>query len=291
MENLTELEEQQRALARMRITEGLVDDDKKWLKKACCLARFLRCWPNQGLPMCCPQGAVEATFVLSKSYPKECQKKYSDLFLSEIGEEEQRWVKNTLASGDLLFHQSRFTDDKGVHNFSADEVYNPVEISEGLALALDDSLFRQIQPNIFILAEMNAYQKSKGMWPTAIGNKVQYLLEKRFAKEMETLKRVAYPTYAASHIQERWLTPIAEKGRYTDSDAVRIDLICGAAYRAGIPLDQGYLQFLKERAEEKNPQLAQDIVMQAKRHKKLHCSQVTGLWPCIRRWLNLDKTV
>lgn len=289
MENLSELEEQQRSLMQMSIVEKLPKEDQKWLKGACRLARLLRCWPKAGSTMCCPQVAVEAVFVLSKIHFQDKQKEYNDLFLSEMGEDEQHWVQDTLASKDSLFHQSRFDDGAGIHNFTADEVYNPVEIAMGLALALDDSLFAQIQPNLFILAEMNAYQKSKGMWPVAIGNKVQYMLEKRFAKEMT--KRAPYQVYAASNIQKRWLEPIAEKAQYTDADAVRIGLICGSAYRAGIPLDQGYLQLLKEDAEEKNPQLAQSIVMQANRHKKLHCNQVAGFWPCVRRLLSLDKTV
>ena len=79
---------------------------------------------------------------------------------------------------------------------------------------------------------------------------------------------------------------MAQKKRYTDADIIRINLVCASAYRAGVPLDQGYLRLMEDAANQQgNTQLAQNIQQHATQHRKLDCRQV-GFWGSVCRWLN-----
>jgi hypothetical protein len=125
-----------------------------------------------------------------------------------------------------------------------------------------------------------------------LGQKVQYVLEKRLAKRMMPVKGLVSPRDAAGYIQDRWLTPVVGHDRFTDADAIEIKTVCAAAYHAGIPLDQGYLWEIENKAQkEHNLKLAQQINQQAKLHKKLHCAQTAGFWISVRRCFGLDREI
>ena len=276
IELMSELDEQGAELARIRAIKALPDMEKRWLNKACRLARTVRYWDKRNTIQYNPEAAIEAAFVLGCH--RFIKSKYETLFLTPLSQETQEWVAKTVQEGDDVFHRSRLQEP------SEQMVYNPIEIAKGLALALDNRLFKDIHPNIFVLAEINAYQQARGMWPQAVGNKVQYTLEKRLAKKLELVKYFANTANAAEYVQDKWLGDVVEHAVYSDADAIQIKTVCGAAYHAGIPLDQGFLQAIEFRANQcHNNQLANEVKQQATRHKNLHCQQKAGFWPNVQR--------
>ena len=279
---VSELDEQKNELARVRVIKTLPGLEKRWLDKSSHFGNMLRYWSKFGTMMCYLRPSLEASFVLDYYHGK---KDYNELFLPQVAEE-RKWVEKSLKDGDSVFRHSRLKAE------GEEVVYNPIEISKALALALDDTLFDEVQPNIFVLAEINAYQRARNMWPASVGNKVQYALEKRFAKQLKRIKNFANSTNAAEYVQSRWLGDVVTHAQYTDADAIQIKTVCAAAYHAGIPLDQGFLWYMENRANEgRNNELAQQINQQAKLHKKLACAQVAGFWTSVRRCFGFEREI
>jgi len=261
----SEWEEQRNSLARMFRIDKLPKCERRWLRKAQKLAPLFGRAKGPEMSYFMHAG-LEAAFVLSHV----SEKRYGRLFLKPLNAQTQAWVAGAVADGDTAFWQPR------LGSFAEEGVYNPLTIAQGMSLALDNDLFKEVQPNLFALAEMNAYQQSKGMWPQAVGNKVQYALAKRLSKEFDTLAYFAAEKDVASYIQEERLDPLLKK-ECTECDVVKAHMICMAARHAKIPLDAGYLWQVENWAEKSNNSfLMKSLRDEVNRHKALHCKQKRG---------------
>jgi len=272
--SISELDEQKLELARMNRVSKMPKWEQRWVKKTCRLAPlFWQAHPGQGLGYFSPS-AVEAAFILSRPAEQHNAK----LFLHSLDPQSQAWVAGAVADFGTAFFRSR------LKSFDKDAAYNPLTIAQGLTLALDDELFNKVHPNLIVLAEMNAYQQHKHMWPQALGNKVQHVLSKRLSKEFEPLKYYAASEDAAQYIEDRWLDPIMRQAGCSDADVIRMQTVCMAARYAKIPLNAGYLWHVEEKSKQSNnPPLIQALQKEVQQHKILQCRQKVGIWDTIVR--------
>jgi len=279
LKQMDEFEEQYCELARARLIKELPDLERRWLKKSKQLASsFLL--GNAGISIYDLWMALEASFVL----PRPLGMRHEGLFMQFLDKPGRECVRKTLEEGGADFSASKLNTIKEAN------VYSPVDVAKGLAVALDNTLFDAIHPNIFVLAEMNAYQREHQMFSPELGNKVQYVLEKRLARDLTPLKRIVSNHDAANYVEDRWLNPLVNLPEYTDATCTRIKTLCGASYRAGIPLDPVYLFNMEKKAENVGQvELAHYLADQAEQHKSLHCKQKAGFWVSFCRLFNQDE--
>ena len=270
-----ELNEQYNALRRAHCLSRLPAMSKRWLSQSVKFKNLLASRPpHRGMGGVGHelQQAVEATIVVLDPATSNEDK---DRIIASLSMPERVWVNKALVDQSVFRHGM---------SVKLKQEYSPVTYAMAMALALDDKLFNSYRPDILTLAAVNAQQQWMGLWPKALGKRVQYALEKRLAKELAPVKKAAkFRTEMTGYIQKNWLDPIIVQDKYTDEDAVKFQTVCEAALKIGVPLDRSYFWLVRDRTTESNA-LPLDMIArkQMEKHDELRRKQNRGVLAWMR---------